>query len=89
MEANPGLIGQVDDSLGPEYRRELAKHAWQAPGWHDRHPVHDHLAPWNLGAMDGHDRHYHHARVGQDSSSLVGLERNRLQGSGEGVTAMP
>jgi hypothetical protein len=27
VEANPGLIGQVDDSLGPEYRRELAKHA--------------------------------------------------------------
>jgi hypothetical protein len=74
VEAVPGLSGQVDDSLGPEYRRELAKHAWQTLGRHDRHPVHDHLAPWNLGAMDSHDRQHHHARVGQDLGSLVGLE---------------
>ena len=64
MEANPDLIGQVDDSLRPEYRRELAKHAWQTPGRHDRHPIHDHLAPRDLGTVDGHDRHYHDARVG-------------------------
>jgi hypothetical protein len=31
-EADPGLVGQVDDPLGPQHRRELAKHAGQAPG---------------------------------------------------------
>ena len=55
MEANPGLIGQVDDSLGPEYRRELAKHAWQAPGRNDRH---HHLGiSQNLGGLVGLKRH--------------------------------
>jgi hypothetical protein len=58
-------------------------------GRHHRHAVHDHLAPWHLGAVAGHDRHYRHTRVGQDLGGLVGLERHRLQGVGEGVAAMP
>jgi hypothetical protein len=28
VEAKPGPVGQVDDPLGPEHRREGAKHAW-------------------------------------------------------------
>jgi hypothetical protein len=74
VEADPGLVGQVGDSLGPQHRREGAKHAWQAPGRHDRHPVRDDLAPGDLGAVDGHDRHHRHAWVGQDLGGLVGLE---------------
>jgi hypothetical protein len=73
VEADPGLIGQADDSLGPKYRREGAKHAWQAAGRHDRHPVHDHLAPGDLSAVDSHHRH-HHLWVGQNLGGLVGLE---------------
>ena len=38
-EADPGPDGQVGDPFGPEHRRELAEHAWQAPGGHDRHPA--------------------------------------------------
>jgi hypothetical protein len=88
-EADSGLVRHGGDLLGPQGRRELAKHAWQAPGRHDRHTLHDHPAPWDAGAMDGHDRHHHHARVGQDLGGLVGLERHRPQGRGEGVAAMP
>jgi hypothetical protein len=58
VEADPGLVGQVGDPLEPQHRWELAKHAWQAPGRHDRHSVGDHLAPGDLGAMDGHDRYH-------------------------------
>jgi hypothetical protein len=74
---------------GPQHRRKRPQHAWQAPGRHHRHPVCDHLAPWDLGAVDNHDRQHHHARVGQDLGGLVGLERHGLQGRGEGVAAMP
>jgi hypothetical protein len=38
VEASPGPVGQLGDPFGPEHRWELAKHAWQAPGGHDRHP---------------------------------------------------
>jgi hypothetical protein len=88
VEADPGLVGQPGDPLGSQHRREAAQQAWQAPGRQDRHPVGDHLAPGNLGAMDGHDRHHRHARVGQDLGGLVGLERHRLQCGGGGA-AMP
>ena len=27
MEVDPGLVGQAGDPLGPQHRRELAKHA--------------------------------------------------------------
>jgi len=64
-EADPGLVGQDGNPLGPEHRRELAKHAWQTPGRHHRHSVGDHLAPGNRGTVDGHDRYYCHARVRQ------------------------
>jgi hypothetical protein len=65
VEANPGLIGQASESLGPQHGREGAQHAWQPPGRHHRHTVHDHLAPGDLGAMDRHDRHHHHVGIGQ------------------------
>ena len=39
--------------------------------------------------MDGHNRQHGHAWVGQDLGGLVGLERHRAQGGGEGVAAMP
>jgi hypothetical protein len=52
-------------------------------------PLSDDLAPGDLGAVDGHDRHHRHARVGQDYGGLVGLERDGLQGRGEAVAAMP
>jgi hypothetical protein len=71
VEANPGPGGQAGDPFGPEHRREGAEHAWQAPGGHDRHPVDDDLAPRDLGAVDGHDRH-HHLGVGQDLGGSVG-----------------
>jgi hypothetical protein len=60
VEADPGLIGQVGDPLGPQHRRELAKHAWQPLGWHHRYPLGDHLALGVLGAVDGHDRQHCH-----------------------------
>jgi hypothetical protein len=50
-----GVVGQAGDPLGPKHRRELAKHAWQTPGRHDRHPAHDDLAPEDQGALDSHD----------------------------------
>jgi hypothetical protein len=89
VEADPGLVGQVGDPLGPEHRRELAKHAWQTPGRHHRDTLPDDLAPGDLGTVHGHDRHHGHARVGQDHGGLVGLERHRLQGWGQGVAAVP
>jgi hypothetical protein len=45
VEADPGLVGQDGDPLGPQHRRELAEHAWQAPGRHHRHTLDDNLAP--------------------------------------------
>ena len=83
-EANSGLTGNRGDPFGPQYRRELAKHAWQTPGRHHRYAVHDDLAPGDLGAVDGHDRHHCHAWVGQDLGGLVSLERHRSQCGGEG-----
>jgi hypothetical protein len=85
MEADSGLVGHGGDPLGPQHRRELTQHAWQPPGRHDRHPVHHDLAPGDLGAMDSHDRHHRHARVGQDLGGLVGLEPHGAQGGSEGV----
>jgi hypothetical protein len=41
------------------------------------------------GAMDGHDRQHHHAWVGQHLGGLVGLDRHRTQGGGEGAAAVP
>ena len=41
VETDPGLVGQVGDALGPEHRRELAKHAGQPPGRHHRDTVHE------------------------------------------------
>ena len=52
MEADPRLVGQARDPLRPQHRRELAKQAWQAPGWYDRDTVEDDLAPGDLGAVD-------------------------------------
>jgi hypothetical protein len=39
--------------------------------------------------VHGHNRHHHHARVGQDLGGLVSLERRRVQGRGQWVAAMP
>jgi hypothetical protein len=89
VEANPRLIGKGCHLLGPHHRREGANQAWQALGRHDRDAVHHDLASGDLGAVDGQDRHHRHARVGQDHGGLVGLERDGLQGRGEGVAAMP
>jgi hypothetical protein len=55
VEANPGPVSQAGDPLGPQHRRKGAKHARETPGWHNRHPVDDGLAPGDLGAVDGHD----------------------------------
>jgi hypothetical protein len=74
VEADPGLVGQIGDPLGPQHRWEGAKHAWQAPGRHDRDTVHHDLAPGDLGTVDGHDRHHRQPRVGQDLGGLVGLD---------------
>jgi hypothetical protein len=52
-------------------------------------PIHDDLAPGDRDAVDGHDRQHGHAWIGQDLSGLIGLERHRLQGRGEGVAAVP
>jgi hypothetical protein len=64
VEADPGLVGQAGDPLGPYYRRELTQHAWQASGRQDRHAVGNDLAPGDPGAVDGHDRHHHYVWVG-------------------------
>ena len=88
-EADSGLVGQGGDPLGPQHRWKGAKHAWQAPGRHGRHPVHDHLAPGDLRAVDSHNRYDHHARVGQDLSGPIGLELYGAQGRSEGVAALP
>jgi hypothetical protein len=39
--------------------------------------------------VDGHDRQHHHAWVGKHLGGLVGLERHRAQGGGQGVAAVP
>src|SRR5918994_2726756 len=88
-EADPGLIGQGRDPLGPQHRRELAKHAWQTPGRYDRYTLYDDRAPGDLGAVDAHVRHHRYARVGQDHGGLVGLERDGLESGGEGEAAEP
>jgi hypothetical protein len=89
VEANPRLIGKGCHLLGPHHRREGANQAWQALRRHDRDAVHHDLASGDLGAVDGHDWHHGHARVGQDLGGLVGLEPHRAQGGGEGGAAMP
>ena len=89
MEADPGLVGQPGDPLRPQHDRELTKQAGQTPGRHHRYPVHDDLAPWNLGVVDGDDGHHDHARVGQDQGGLVGLPGRRPHGGGKGIVAMP
>jgi hypothetical protein len=76
VEADPGLVGEDGDPLGPQHRWELAQHAWQAPGRHHRHPVDD-PAPGDLSAVDGHDRHHGHPRVGQGLTALAGNETPR------------
>jgi hypothetical protein len=38
VERTPGLVGQAGDPLGPQHRREVAKHAGQARGRHHRRP---------------------------------------------------
>ena len=83
VEADPGLVGQGGDPLGPQHRREGTKHVWQPLGRHHRHALGDHLAPRNLGAVDSHDRH-HHVGIGQDLCGLVTLERHDLQGRARG-----
>ena len=65
MEADPGLVGQPGNPLGPQHDREPTKHAGQAPGRHHPDPVRDDLAPGDLDAMDGHDGHHGHAGVGR------------------------
>jgi hypothetical protein len=87
-EAVSGLVGQGGDPFGPQDRREGAKQAGEPTGRHDGHAVGDHLAPGDLGAVDGHDRH-HHLGVGQDLGGSVGLEGHRPQDGGEGGAAMP
>jgi hypothetical protein len=89
VEADPGLVSQAGDALGPEHRREGAKHARQVLSRDHRHTVHDDLALGYLGTMDGHDGHHRHAGVGQDLGGLVGLERHRRERRGERVAAMP
>jgi hypothetical protein len=88
VETSPGPVGQLGDPFGPEHRRELAKHAWQAPGGHDRHPSTTTLpqgtwAPWT--ATNGITT----LGVGQDPGGSVGLEGHRAQGGGEWAAAMP
>ena len=76
-EADSGLTCNRGDPLGSQHRRELAKHTWQPPGRHHRYALHDDPAPGDPGAVDGYDRHHHHAWVGQDLGGPVGLERHR------------
>ena len=83
-EAGPSLVGHGGDPFGSQHPREGAKHAGEPPGRHDGHALGDDLAPGDLGAVDGHDRHHRHARVGQDPGGLVGFEVHRLQGGGQG-----
>jgi hypothetical protein len=39
--------------------------------------------------VDSHNRHHRHARIGQDLGDPVSLERQRAQGGGEGIAAVP
>jgi hypothetical protein len=72
-KADSSLVGHGGDPFGPQHPREGAKHAWQPPGRHNGHALGDHLAPGNLGAVDGHDRH-NDLGVGQDLGGSVGLK---------------
>ena len=74
MEADPRLVGQSGDPLGPQHRWEGTKHAWQPPGRHHRDTLHNDPAPGDLGAVDSHDRHHRQTRVGQDHGGLVDLK---------------
>ena len=91
METDPRLVGQSGDPLGPQHLWKGTQHAWQTPGRHDRHTVHHDLAPGDLSAMDGHDRHHHHHHVwvSQDESGLVGLKVHYAQRGSERIAAMP
>jgi hypothetical protein len=81
-------VGQGGDPFGPQDHREGAKHAGEPPGRHDGYALGDDLAPGDLGAVDGHDRH-HDLGVGEDLGGSVGLKGHRPQDGGEGVAAMP
>jgi hypothetical protein len=81
METNPGLVGQSGDPLGPRHRRELAKHARQTPGRHDRYSVHEDLAqgtwaPWTatIGttAMPGSGKTWAAGSASNDTARNVG-----------------
>jgi single-strand DNA-binding protein len=93
VEADPRLVGQAGDPLWPQHRRELAKHAWQAPGWHDRHTVHDdlvwrgyagHLAgSWSPGQV----RWRSWESPEGDKRSVTGLEADEVGASPKWATA--
>jgi hypothetical protein len=86
VEADPGLVGQVGDPLGTQHRRELAQHAWQALGRHHGHAMCDHLAPGDLGAVNGHDRHHYHRRR---TASSAGATTRAVAGDGIGRWSGP
>ena len=48
----------------------------------------DDLAPGDPGAIDNHDRHHHHARVGR-TGGLVSPERHRAQSAGWAEPQLP
>jgi hypothetical protein len=90
VEADPGLVGQGGNPPGRQHRWEGPEHAWQPPGRHHRHTVHDDLAPGDLGAMDSHNwHHHHHVGVGQDLAAWSASQSTaRRVGDGR-IAAMP
>jgi len=80
-----GLVGQPGDPLGTQHRREPAQHAWQALGRHHGHAMCDHLAPGDLGAVNGHDRHHHRRRT----ASSAGATTRAVAGDGIGRWSGP
>ena len=85
MEAVRARSASQATHSGPHHRRKAAKHARQTPRRHHGHTLCDDLAPGDLGAMNGHDWHHHHAAgVDQDLGVLVRLAVHRAQGGASG-----
>ena len=75
-EADPGLVGQAGDPLGPQHRREPRNRLGRRVAATTGTPSMTTL-PQGPGAMDRHNRHHHHHVVdSQDLGGLVGLERH-------------
>jgi hypothetical protein len=89
VEADPRLVSKDATRSGPSTAGSWRSMLGRRQADTTATPSTTTLPQGDLGTVDGNDRHHCHARVGQDLSGLVGLERYCMQGRGEGVAVMP